>query len=166
MKLHQLEIIESVARHLNITSASNELHMSQPAVSSQLKLLEQEYGTKFFSRSSRGVALTDNGRAFVNAVRPLLAETKKVELQFKAYKPLKRPGRLTVAANNTLSATVLPRAIAEFRERNPDVQLVVEVFHSLMIERAILASDVEVALITRPVTRKTSSTSLSNSTER
>ena len=62
MNLHQLRIFESISRHLNVTNAARELHMSQPAVSSQLKLLEQEFKLKFYKRSNRGMAMTRAGR--------------------------------------------------------------------------------------------------------
>src|ERR1043165_5874309 len=58
MTLYQLKIFEAVARYLNITQASSELHASQPAISQQLKLLQEEYGTRFFLRHSHGIDLT------------------------------------------------------------------------------------------------------------
>lgn len=83
MTLRQLRIFVSVARHLNITRASQELHMSQPAVSQQLKLLEQQCETKFVVRTSQGVELTERGRAFLDAIRPIVARVKDVESTFK-----------------------------------------------------------------------------------
>jgi DNA-binding transcriptional LysR family regulator len=64
MTLHQLRIFESVARHLNITRASQELHMSQPAVSQKLKLLEEQCETRFVVRTNQGVELTETRTSF------------------------------------------------------------------------------------------------------
>jgi DNA-binding transcriptional LysR family regulator len=83
MTLRQLRIFESVARHLNITRASQELHMSQPAASQQLKLLEQQCETRFVVRTGEGVKLTERGRAFLAVIRPILAQVKNVESTFK-----------------------------------------------------------------------------------
>jgi len=83
MTLHQLRIFESVARHLNITRASQELHMSQPAVSQQLKLLEEQCETRFVVRTNQGVELTERGRAFLDAIRPIVARVENVESIFK-----------------------------------------------------------------------------------
>jgi DNA-binding transcriptional LysR family regulator len=58
MTLYQLRIFQAVARHLNITQASLELHASQPAVSQQLKLLEENYADNLLVRHSHGVNLT------------------------------------------------------------------------------------------------------------
>ena len=72
MNLHQLKLFECVVRHLNITKASVALHISQPSVSQQLRLLEDEFGTKFFIRLNQGVELTAEGEEFFKAIRPLL----------------------------------------------------------------------------------------------
>jgi DNA-binding transcriptional LysR family regulator len=61
MTLHQLKIFEAVAEHLNITKVSRKLQVSQPSVSKQLRLLEQEYGLKFYVKSGRGIRLTQEG---------------------------------------------------------------------------------------------------------
>ena len=70
MNLHQLRIFEVVARHFNITKASKELHMSQPAVSQQLKLLEQEFGASFHSKNNQGVELTQKKTSFSGGDQP------------------------------------------------------------------------------------------------
>ena len=83
MTLHQLKIFQSVGTLLNITKASEILHISQPSVSQQLKLLEEEFGTKFFARLSQGVELTHEGKQFLDAVSPILAQAELVEKTFK-----------------------------------------------------------------------------------
>src|SRR5262245_38115070 len=84
MTLHQLRIFECVVRHLNITKASVALHISQPSVSQQLKLLEEEFGTRFFMRLNQGVELTAEGDEFFNAIQPLLTEAEHLEKRFKS----------------------------------------------------------------------------------
>jgi DNA-binding transcriptional LysR family regulator len=69
MTLHQLRIFESVARHLNVTRASRELHMSQPAVSQLVKLLEQKCAARLVVRIGQGMELTERGRAFLDSIR-------------------------------------------------------------------------------------------------
>src|SRR4029453_1150632 len=83
MTLHQLRIFECVVRHLNITKASAVLHISQPSVSQQLKLLEEEFRTKFFIRLNQGVELTPEGEEFFTGIRPLLTEAENLEKRFK-----------------------------------------------------------------------------------
>ena len=150
MNLHQLRIFESISRHLNVTSAARELHMSQPAVSSQLKLLEQEYSLKFYKRSNRGMAMTRAGREFLQAIRPVLARLDEVELKFKNGGQAIDPPILTVGGSNTLSVTVFPEILFDFRSRHPEVQLVVESRESRALEASVLTAGVEIALITNP----------------
>ena len=90
MTLHQLKIFESVARHLNVTRASQELHMSQPAVSQQLKLLEQQCDARFIVRIGQGMELTERGRAFLDAIRSIVAQAEKIESTFKVKSNEKR----------------------------------------------------------------------------
>lgn len=124
--------------------------MSQPAVSTQLKLLEEEYRTQFYKRTNHGVEITEQGRAFLLAVRPILAQIDKLEIEFKIRSRPKRPEGLTVAANDTLSSIIFPRAMDKFSTRHPNVQLVLEIMRSDAIERLVMDGKVEVALITRP----------------
>src|SRR5690242_7939487 len=83
MKLQRLRIFESISRHLNVTAAAEELHLSQPAASLQLKLLEQEYGLTLFRRKSNGMELTGEGREFLEAIRPILVTIAEVDAKFK-----------------------------------------------------------------------------------
>jgi len=73
-----------VVKYLNITKASATLHISQPSVSQQLKLLEEEFATKFFIRLNQGVELTAEGEEFFTGIRPLLAEAENLEKRFKS----------------------------------------------------------------------------------
>src|SRR5438046_10428701 len=68
MTLHQLRIFAAVARYRNISKASKELHISQPAISQQLKHLEEECEQRFLHRVGHGVELTRDGRAFLDQI--------------------------------------------------------------------------------------------------
>jgi LysR family transcriptional regulator, low CO2-responsive transcriptional regulator len=148
MTLHQLRIFDSVARHLNETKASGELHMSQPAVSLQLKLLEEEYRTKFHLSFSWGIKLTPQGQAFFHAIRPLLIQAEDIVKSFKANARTTRP--LVVGGTRNISVTLLPRIIADFKQRHPAVRVVVETDVSHKIERRVLDSAIEIAIIANP----------------
>ncbi len=74
MDIRQIEFVDAVARHGNFTRAANELHVAQPAVSAAIRHLEDELGVRLFERTSRHVALTDAGEAFLSGARRVLAE--------------------------------------------------------------------------------------------
>jgi DNA-binding transcriptional LysR family regulator len=150
MTLHQLKIFECVARHLNITKASAALHISQPTVSQQLKLLEHEFGKKFLARLNQGVELTIEGREFLDAIRPLLADLENIAQKFKGKPDTYETVRLIVGGSQNLSCNVLPKLLMAFKERHPTVQSVLESDHSSTIEKRLLASELEIAVITSP----------------
>ena len=150
MELHQFRIFESVSRHLNISSAAAELGMSQPAASLQLKRLEQECKVQFYTRNNHGVSLTPEGQAFLEAVRPILAQLDKVDQDFRGETDRQASRPFVVGGSNTLSATVLPEILLEFKRRNPGVNLLVETTDSHRMANLVQKRRVEVALVTTP----------------
>lgn len=156
MKLQRLRIFESISRHLNVTAAAEELYLSQPAASLQLKLLEQEYGLTLFKRKSNGMELTAEGRDFLDAVRPILAGVEAVDGKFKERN---RPRRhhsanqniIVVGTNHTLLASVLSNVLMRFREHwGPEAQVVLEIAGSNAIENQVQEFRLDVALISNP----------------
>lgn len=147
MKFRQLRIFDTVARHLNVTTAAAELGMSQPAVSLQLKLLEQEYQRTFLKRNNRGVELTGQGRVFLDAIRPVLAGIDRVENSFGAGRPLENAGALVIGGSHTVSVTILPEAIVAFRRTHPNVTVELTTRYSRIIEDLILNEGMEIGLI-------------------
>ena len=150
MTLHQLRIFESVVRHMNITKASAALHMSQPSVSQQLKLLEEEFGIKLFFRLNQGVELTAEGREFFDAIRPMLAEAENLEKRFKNNVTINDTAPLTVGGSHNVSVNVLPKLLMAFKKLHPSSQVILETNESPVIEKRLLASELEIALVTNP----------------
>jgi DNA-binding transcriptional LysR family regulator len=150
MTLHQLRIFECVVKHLNITRASAALHISQPSVSQQLKLLEEEFGTKFLIRLNQGVELTPEGEEFINGIGPLLAEAENLEKRFKSSPQANDTAPFIVGGSHNVSVTILPPLLVALKERHPSLQFILETDHSPTIEKRLLASEFEIGLITNP----------------
>ena len=150
MTLHQLKIFECVAIHLNITRAAAALRISQPTVSQQLKLLEEEFGKKFLARQNQGVELTSEGRNFLDAIRPLLGEVENIQQTFKGKTNPLKTVPLIVGGSQNLSGNVLAKLLMAFKESHPTVQSMLESGHSSVIEKRLLSSELDIALITRP----------------
>ena len=150
MTLHQLRIFECVARHLNVTRASMALHLSQPSASQQLRLLEEEFGRKFFVRLNQGMELTSEGKKFFNAILPLLAQADNLEKTFKANGKTNDRGILIVGGSRNVSGDILPKLLMSLRERYPSAQFVLESDHSPAIEKRMVASEFDIGLITNP----------------
>jgi len=150
MTLHQLRIFECVVRHLSVTKASMELHLTQPSVSQQLKLLEEEFGRKFFVRLNQGMELTSEGKEFFTAILPLLDQADNLEKRFKTTGNTNDRGLLIVGGSRNVSGEILPKLLMAFKERHPSAQFVLETDHSPAIEKRLVASEFDIGLITNP----------------
>jgi DNA-binding transcriptional LysR family regulator len=114
----QLKIFESVARRLSFTRASEELHLTQPAVSMQIKQLEQAVGLPLFEQIGKKIFLTDAGREFGRYATAITAQLEELDQVVDEMKGLKR-GRLTIAVASTANYFV-PRLLATFCQRHGD----------------------------------------------
>ena len=150
MELYQLRIFRAVARHLNVTKASRELHISQPGVSRHLKLLQQEYGEKLYLRDGRGIELTQEGRYFLRNSKAILSQAEKLEEKLNANQRERKVGSLTVGGSHDPSASFLPSLLAVFKESHPQTDLTLRTSSSGVIERLVVNSEVEIGLVTNP----------------
>jgi DNA-binding transcriptional LysR family regulator len=112
--------------------------------------LEQEYGAKFYKRNNHGMEITGQGQEFLDALRPVLAQVDALEARFKLGRARGQSAVLQVGGSNTLSVTVLPDILVDFRKRHPGIKLVVETSHSRVMETKVQNGEVEIALITAP----------------
>ncbi len=150
MTLHQLRIFERVARDLNITEASAALHLSQPTVSQQLQLLEEECGVKFLSSSNHGVELTREGQSFLEAITPILRQVEIVEAGFKANQKARQTKSLLVGGSPSMSVSLLPQLLMAFRKTHPGFSFVLETNDSPALERRVLEWQLDIAVVTNP----------------
>ena len=125
LDVRRLKVLREVAAQGSFSAAADSLTYTQSAVSQQIAALEREAGTKLVERSSRGVRLTDAGRALVGHADVILARLDDAEAELEAIAGL-RGGRLRLAAFPSAGATIMPEAIARFRERHPAVDLTLE----------------------------------------
>ena len=124
MKLHQLRYLAAVAQNgLNITAAAEKLHTSQPGVSKQIKLLEDELGFQIFVRDGRNLSrVTPAGQQVIDRAIRILREVQNIKRLSDDYKDESR-GSLSIATTHTQARYVLPEVIRQFREQYPEVRL-------------------------------------------
>ncbi len=124
MKLHQLRYLAAIAQTgLNITAAAEKLHTSQPGVSKQIKLLEDELGFQIFVRDGRNLArITPAGQQVIDRAIRILREVRNIKHLSEELKDESR-GTLSIATTHTQARYVLPEVIKEFRDKYPDVGL-------------------------------------------
>jgi len=124
MKLHQLRYLVAVVDNgLNITAAARALHTSQPGVSKQIKLFEEELGFEVFEREGRTLTrITPEGRRVVERAQRILDEVENIRRLSDEYRDETR-GSLSIGTTHTQARYVLPSVIKRFRQRYPDVKL-------------------------------------------
>ncbi len=118
--LNALRAFEAAARHLSFTRAAEELHVTQAAISHQVKALEEHLGRKLFRRLNRALLLTDDGQAYLPSVSrafTLLNDATSDLLTTQA------PGPLTVSALPSFAARWLVPRLGRFRQIRPDIDL-------------------------------------------
>jgi DNA-binding transcriptional LysR family regulator len=151
MTLHQLKIFEAVAKHLNITNVSRKLQVSQPSVSKQLRLLEQEYGLKFYVKSGRGIKLTQEGQLFQVTVKPILEQMEGLKRTFENRVAEGRAKSLIVGSSPSPAAFFLSAVLKSFVELHPTVHPTLRTGYPHAIKEMILNAEVDIALtITLP----------------
>jgi DNA-binding transcriptional LysR family regulator len=125
LDVRRMRVLREVASRGSFSAAADALAYTQSAVSQQIAALEREAGTRLVERNARGVRLTDAGRALVEHADAILARLADAEAELEAIAGL-RGGRLRLASFPSAGATIMPEAIARFRERHPGVELTLE----------------------------------------
>ncbi len=124
MKLHQLRYLAAIVDNgLNITAAARALHTSQPGVSKQIKLLEDELGFEVFERQGRTLRrLTPAGEQVVSRAQRILEEARNIRRLSDEARDEKK-GSMSIATTHTQARYVLPGIVKRFREQYPEVKL-------------------------------------------
>ena len=124
MKLQQLRYIWEVAHHdLNVSATAQSLHTSQPGISKQIRLLEDELGVEIFSRSGKHLTrITPAGQVIVEAAGEVLRKVNSIKHAAQEYCDEAR-GALSIATTHTQARYVLPEVIRRFIAKYPDVAL-------------------------------------------
>lgn len=154
MKIQQLRYLSEVARReLNVSAAAEALFTSQPGVSKQIKALEEELGVEIFARhGKRLTSLTEPGRAVLAIAERILAEAANMKRAGEEFANEKL-GSLTIATTHTQARYALPRAVAAFKKRYPDVQLVIHQGNPTQICEMAIRGEAEIAVATEQISQ-------------
>jgi len=149
MTLQQLKYLLGVVDSgLNITAAAERLYTSQPGISKQLKLLEQELGVPLFTRRGKSLAaIAPAGHDVIARARTILRETQNIRSLARNLSG-EQQGMLSIATTHTQARYVLPEVIRTFRERYPKVTLVLHQGTSEQIAELVANNQVDFAIAT------------------
>ena len=147
MKLQQLKYLLAIVDNgLNITAAADRLYTSQPGVSKQLKLLEEELGLQLFARKGKSLnRITRAGEQVVKRARRIMEEVDHIRsLASDFYQ--EEEGTLTIAATNTQARYILPDILRELRQQYPKVRLNLHQGTSDQIADMMARTDIDFAI--------------------
>jgi len=149
MKLQQLKYLLAIVDNgLNITAAAERLYTSQPGVSKQLKLLEEELGMQLFVRKGKSLGgITPAGERVIERARVIMQEVENIRSLASDYYE-EESGSLSIATTHTQARYVLPEIIAEFRKRYPNITLNLHQGTSEQIADMVAANKIDFAIAT------------------
>jgi DNA-binding transcriptional LysR family regulator len=137
--LHQLKVFEATARHGSFTKAAEELNITQPTVSSQIKHLTQAVGLPLFEQIGKRLYLTDAGRELLKTCQNLFDELDNFEMKIADFKGTKE-GRLRLAAITT-TKYFLPRLLGLFCQQYPGIDVALQITNHEQIEKRMLDNE-------------------------
>jgi DNA-binding transcriptional LysR family regulator len=151
MELRHLRYFVTVAEELNFTRAAERLGLGQPPLSQQIRQLEEEIGSPLFHRLSRGVELTDVGRAFLSDARAILDHMERAKATAQRV-ARGEEGVLRIGFTvSTSSHPLIPTVIRDYQARFPGVAVSLEVTNSALLADSVRHGQVDAAFVRTPV---------------
>ena len=145
----RLTVFRAVAEHLNFRKAAEHLFLTQPAVTLQVKALENDLGVRLFDRSANRVALTSQGLVLLRYARKLAALAAQAERELGAEDG-QFSGELSLGVSTTIAQYVLPWLIGAFLDEHPRVQLALRSGNTEEVVQRVLDGSVAIGLIEGP----------------
>ncbi|WP_274564409.1 LysR family transcriptional regulator [Streptomyces spiramyceticus] len=150
MQFQQLRYFVAVAETLHFTHAAEEVHVSQPSLSQQIRALEKELGADLFTRARGNIALTDAGEALLPLARRILADADTARHEVQELAQLRR-GRVRLGATPSLCTGLLPDVLRTFHDLHPGIQLLIEESGSHDLVRELARGALDLALVVLPL---------------
>lgn len=135
-----------VAEQLSFSKAAEELHISQPAVTRHIKDLERKYNLSLFDRKGNKIFLTQAGEMVYNALKKISQQYRDLEFDISQLSQI-ASGQFMIGASSTIAQYVIPRVIASFHKRYPDIRIHLTSGNSIEMEKLLLENKVDMALV-------------------
>jgi DNA-binding transcriptional LysR family regulator len=149
----RMRVFRTVAKHLNFSRAAEELLLTQPAVTQQIKAIEEELGVSLFDRGGGHIQLTPGGFALLPFAEKMKALSDDA-IQAVAAAYGEQSGELALGASQTIAQYLLPALIAGFRKAHPKVRVTALSGNTDAMLEALVAGKIQLALIEGPEQRK------------
>jgi len=140
------KVFLSVAEHLSFTKAANDLNISQPAVTRHIKELEEHYKTNLFERKSNKIYLSEAGEKVYNALKIIDLQYRNLDFEISELQNAVS-GEFKIGASSTISQYIIPKVIASFHKRYPNIQIFLRNGNSFEMEQLLLNNQIDIALV-------------------
>ncbi len=145
----RLQVFHAVAKHLSFTKAAEALFMTQPAVTFQIKQLEEHFNTRLFERGHGRISLTPAGNVVLDYAERILAMSAELDTRLKEMTG-QVGGPLLVGASTTIAEFLLPQALGEFKSKYPMVLPRLVVANSGAVEARVAEHTLDIGFIEAP----------------
>jgi DNA-binding transcriptional LysR family regulator len=149
----RLQVFYTVAKVLSFTKASEALHMTQPAVTFQIRALEDYFNTKLFDRARNKISLTKTGEEVFAYAERILGLYKEMDNRVRNLTS-HSTGVLVIGASMTIGEHKIPRLLGEFQRKFPDVRVRLKVANTINIVHMVETNEVDVGIVEAPVSNK------------
>ncbi|TVQ84447.1 MAG: LysR family transcriptional regulator [Chromatiaceae bacterium] len=149
----RLQVFHTVARLLSFTKAAEALHMTQPAVTFQVRQLEEQFNTRLFDRTHNRISLTDAGQRvfeYADRIFELYSEMENAVRELTG----EISGALTIGASTTIAEYMLPTLLGDFNARYPEVTIHLKVSNSEGIVSMVENNSIDLGVVESPVGNK------------
>jgi DNA-binding transcriptional LysR family regulator len=153
MSDRRLKVFQSVAKHLSFTKAAESLHMTQPAVTFQVRQLEEYFNTRLFDRAHNKVTLTPTGETVAGFAEKIFGLYAEMESSVRELTG-EISGALTIGASTTIAEYMLPALLGEFKARHPEIKLRLKVSNTDGIVSMVEDSVIDLGVVEAPVANR------------
>ncbi len=149
----RLQVFHTVARLLSFTKAAETLHMTQPAVTFQVRQLEEYFNTRLFDRTHNKIGLTDAGKQVFNFADKIFEQYAQMEDAVRKVTG-DISGALVIGASTTIAEYMLPALLGDFKTEYPDVTVHLKVSNTDGIVHMVENNDIDMGVVEAPVSNK------------
>jgi len=142
----RLQVFHSAATNLSFTRAAKELYITQPAVTGNIKELENILGINLFDRGKNGISLTKAGDVLLRYTKQAMEDYKKMEYEIGQLKN-SFSGKLKVGASTTIEQYVLPPILVRFNRKYPDIEILLYNNNTMHVEKDVLQHEVDLGIV-------------------
>lgn len=149
----RLQVFHTVARLLSFTKAAQTLHMTQPAVTFQIRQLEEHFNTRLFDRTHNRISLTEAGRKVSESADHIFELYAEMENAVRGISG-QVSGALAIGASTTIAEYMLPPLLGDFKDRYPDVSIHLKVSNTEGVVSMVESNAIDLGVVEAPVTNK------------